>query len=302
MITPEVRQLRYVVEVARQGSFSRAAERLHVAQQALSQQVRVVEDQIGVRLFDRTNRGVVPTAAGVVFVAEARKAIAAAERVVPRTQAAARGEAGSVRIAYTLTSVYETLPAILERLAARHPLLKVAVREVYGGDVERLLADGGHDLALCPRMALGRDVARRELRREPFMAAVGEGHRLASAAQTTVADLRDETIEVWPREMAPGYHDAVVAACRAAGFEPRIDEHAAGSTVWGSIAQGRGVGLVVRSLVEQLPRGVVLVALAPPAPRLTVDLVWHEAAATPAIERVLDAATAVGAERGWLLP
>ena len=110
VITPDLRQLRYVVEVARQRSFTRAAARLHIAQQALSQQVRVVEDGVGVVLFERTNRGAEPTAAGLVFVKEAERAIAAAERVVSRTRAAARGETGTVRLGYTVTSAYETAP------------------------------------------------------------------------------------------------------------------------------------------------------------------------------------------------
>ena len=111
--------MRYVVEVAQQRNFSRAAERLHVAQQALSQQIKTVETQIGVTLFTRNNRGVELTPAGVVFVQEARRVISVAERAVTRTQAVAKGEAGSVKVAYTLTSVYDTLPAVVERVEVR---------------------------------------------------------------------------------------------------------------------------------------------------------------------------------------
>src|SRR5690349_2095766 len=110
-MTPDLRQMRYVIEVARGRSFSRAAENLHVAQQALSQQIKSVESQLGVRLFNRTNRGVELTPAGVVFVQEARRVVTAADRAVARTQAVAKGEAGTLRVAYTLATVYETLPA-----------------------------------------------------------------------------------------------------------------------------------------------------------------------------------------------
>ena len=106
--------------------------------------------------------------------------------------------------------------------------------------------------------------------------AVGEQHRLADREQIELASLRDETLELWPHEMAPGYYDAIIAACRMAGFEPHVDQHGAGSTVWGYIAEGRGVGLVVSSLIEQLPRGVKLVDLAPPRPMLTVNAVWRQ--------------------------
>ena len=94
-VTPDLRQMRYVVEVAREQSFSRAALNLHVAQQAVSQQVKAVEGALGVQLFTRPNRGVQLTAAGETFVQEARRALHAADRVGQRAQAAARGEVGT---------------------------------------------------------------------------------------------------------------------------------------------------------------------------------------------------------------
>jgi DNA-binding transcriptional LysR family regulator len=103
--------MRYVVAVAREHSFSQAAETLHVAQQAVSQQVRQVEKSLGVDLFERTNRGVTITPAGEVFVQEARRTLNAADRVVARALAAARGEAGTMPIAYTLATVRDAAGA-----------------------------------------------------------------------------------------------------------------------------------------------------------------------------------------------
>lgn len=101
-----------------------------------------------------------------------------------------------------------------------------------------------------------------------------------------LATLADRLFEVWPRDMAPGYYDMVVGTCRTAGFEPRLDEQAAGNTVWGNLARGRGVVLINASLAEQLPTGVTLADLAPPAATLTFDAVWHErASAHPALHR-----------------
>jgi DNA-binding transcriptional LysR family regulator len=100
--------------------------------------------------------------------------------------------------------------------------------------------------------------------------------------------------------MAPGFYDAVLATCRDAAFEPSLDEHAGGSTVWRNIAQGRGVAFVVGSLIEQLPRGIKLVELGEPAPALIIDLVWHRETAGAAVEHVLNTAREVGRERRWL--
>jgi DNA-binding transcriptional LysR family regulator len=299
-VTPDLRQMRYVVEVAREGGISRAALNLHVAQQAVSQQIKAVETALGVQLFDRTHRGVELTAAGEAFVQEARRALNAADRVGQRAQAAARGEVGTLRLAYTLATVYETLPALIDALAAEHPELKVTPREVFAEDIERLLADERIDLALAPHVGHRSGLDQRAIRLEPFVAAVAENHPLAAEPHIPLAALADETIELWPHTMSPGYYDSVVAACRDAGFEPRLDEQAAGSTVWGHIARGRGVGLVVGSLRHQLPRGLTLLPLAAPAPTLTIDLVWPIDRTTPAIRRLIVVADRLAHDQGWL--
>ena len=118
--------------------------------------------------------------------------------------------------------------------------------------------------------------------------------------RVTLPAVAGETLQVWPREMSPGYYDAVIGACRAAGFEPKVAEQAAGSTVWGDIARGNGVGLVVASLRLQLPAGVRLVPLEPPAPTLTIDLIWSAERRTPGIERLLEAAGRLATDRGWV--
>ena len=300
LVTPELKQMRYVVAVAREHSFSRAAETLHVAQQAVSQQVRLVEKALGVELFARSNRGVAITPAGEVFVQEARRTLNAADRVAPRAQAAARGEAGTLRIAYTLATVYDTLPAMLDALAAEQPELRLRPQEVFGVDVDGLVHDERFDVALAPRIALGSGLDHRALRREDFVVAVAEDHPLSGREQVKLNELSGEVLQVWPREMSPGYYDAVLAACRAAGFEPTVAEQAAGSTVWGDIAHGDGFGLVVASLGLQLPAGIRLVALEPPAPTLTIDLIWSVERRTPGVERLLELAERLADDKGWL--
>src|SRR5512132_786523 len=151
-VTPDLRQMRYVVEVAREGGISRASLNLHVAQQAVSQQIKAGETALVVQLFERSHRGVELTAAGEAFVQEARRALNAADRVGQRAQAAARGEVGTLRLAYTLATVYETLPALIDALAAEHPEVKVTPREVFAEDIERLLTDERIDLALAPHV------------------------------------------------------------------------------------------------------------------------------------------------------
>jgi DNA-binding transcriptional LysR family regulator len=291
--------MRYFRAVAEHGSFTGAARELHVAQQAVSQQVKALEQLLGVTLLERSSRRVALTPEGRVFLADCRRVLAGADRAALRVKAAARGEAGTLHLVYTLVSAFETVPALLSRLAKDYPLLKVEAREVFGADVAALLRDGSRDLALAPLTTYPEDLRQRTVRREVMRIAVGEHHRLAGREQIELSSLRDETLELWPHEMAPGYNDAVMAACRTAGFEPRIDQHGAGSTVWSFIAEGRGVGLVVSSLVEQLPSGVALVDVAPPRPMLTVNAVWRRDQELPTIDRFFEAAKGIAKERNW---
>jgi DNA-binding transcriptional LysR family regulator len=297
--TPDLRQMRYFAAVAARGSFTRAAADLHVAQQAVSQQVKALERTLGVTLLERTSRRITLTPEGVVFLADCRRVLASADRAARRVQAAARGEAGTLRLVYSLVSAFETVPILLERLGKDFPLLKVDAREVFGADVPMLLLDGHCDLALAPLTSQPAELRQQTVRREVLRVAVGEHHPLADREEIGLLRLRQERFELWPREMSPGYFDAVVAACRGAGFEPNLDEHGAGSTVWGYIAEERGVGLVVSSLIEQLPRGVKLLNLTPPRPMLTVNAVWREDQELPAIDRVLRTAKQISGERHW---
>ena len=143
--------MRYFVAVAEHGNFTRAADELHVAQQAVSQQIRALEATLGATLLRRSSRKVELTPAGAVFLADARRVLAASDRATRRVQAAARGEAGTLRLVYMLVTAFETTPALLELLRRRHPELKVTAHEVYGADVTALLLGGRCDLALMPR-------------------------------------------------------------------------------------------------------------------------------------------------------
>ena len=292
--------MRYFVAVAEHGNFTRAADELHVAQQAVSQQIRVLEATLGVTLLRRSSRKVELTPAGAVFLTDARRVLAASDRATRRVQATDRGEAGTLRLAYTLVTAFETTPALLELLSGRHPELKVSAREVYGADVTDLLLEGKCDVALMPMGSLPRGLRQRLIRREVLRLAVSAHHPLAGTDQVELSGLKDELFEVFPRQASPGYYDVVVGACRVAGFEPSLEEHSAGSTVWcHDIARGRGIGLTVSSCGEEHAPGVAFVNLAPPRPTLAINAVWSEYSQPPTVTRFLDAAASLAAEHGW---
>jgi DNA-binding transcriptional LysR family regulator len=295
----ELRHLRTFVAVAERRSFTQAADALHIAQQAVSQQIKALEQALGVTLLTRTPRQVQLTPAGVVFLADCRRVLAAADRAAGRAQAAARGEVGTVRLAYTLTTAWDTIPRLLARISEVHRQLKVEAREVFGGDIPSLLLAERYDMALAPATRYPSGFRSRTIRREPMRIVLSDRDPLALRDRLPLEAVADRSFEIWPHEMAPGFYEAVTGTCRAAGFEPALDEHATGNTVWGNIARGRGVGLINASLAEQLPRGVALVDLANSSPTLNYDMVWLHAG-LQVIARVLDVADRLAQEQGWV--
>ena len=180
-----------------------------------------------------------------------------------------------------------------------HPQVKIEAREVFGADIPELLLAERYDLAIAPMTSYPKGVHSRTLRREPLRIALSNTDPLARRKRIELATLAGRLFEVWPRDMAPGFYDTVVGTCRTAGFEPRLDEQAAGNTVWGNLARGRGVALINASLAEQLPRGITLLELTQPAATLTYDAVWHQGE-RPLIQRSLDVAAQLGNDAGWL--
>jgi DNA-binding transcriptional LysR family regulator len=295
----ELRHLHTFVAVAERRSFTQAADDLHIAQQAVSQQIKALERSLGVTLLRRNPRRVDLTAEGAVFLADSRRLLAAADRASRRVKAAARGEVGTLRLAYTLTTVWDTIPKLLARLSEAHPQLKIDGREVFGADIPELLLSGRCDLALAPVTSYPKGFRTQTLRREPLVLALSETEPLARGKRVALSSLAERLFEVWPREMAPGFYDTVIGACRTAGFEPTLDEQAAGNVVWGNLANGRGVALINASLREQLPRGVALVELVEPGGALTYDVVWQQEE-NPLIQRALDVADRLAKDADWL--
>ena len=217
-----------------------------------------------------------------------------------KTQAAARGQVGTLRLAYTLATVYETLPALIAAAAAEQPELNVRTREIFAEDLERLLNNERVDVALAPMSAARSGLDQHPVRQEPFVAAVALEPSTRRAAEHFGSCARGADDRALARLHGARRRRSRCRCRRDAGFEPILDEQAAGSMVWGNIAGGHGVGLVVGSLRYQLPRGITLIPLAAPTPTLAIDLVWPAARTTPAVTRLVVIADGLARARGWL--
>ncbi len=257
----ELRHLRYFLAVAEEASFSRAAERLHMAQSPLSAAVRQLEQEVGAELLTRSSRGVTLTPAGSVLLDRARRILEGVEGAVAAARHAASGGLGTVHVGFSWSARFATLPTLAQQLADSYPDVTLITQEMWNADMPAALRSAAIDLAisLCPER--DGDLDYELLRRERVVALVPERHRLAGSERVALGQLAREEFAMFPRQLAPRLHDTLLAICHQAGFDPRISRrafHSAGDS--DTLASADAVALAPESVDGRLPR-VVAVAL-----------------------------------------
>lgn len=248
----ELRQFRYFLAVAEELHFGRAAERLGIAQPPLSQQIRKLERTLGVALFWRSKRRVELSEAGRVLMDESRRLLAAADQAVIAAQRAGRGEAGNLRIGYTTGCTFiQTVVDLLRRYREDHPGVVLSLAEMHTTQQLDALADGRIDLAFIrSRLAdPDQEFLSFELLQEPLIAALPAGHPAAASEAVALASLASEPFVLFPRTVGTGVFDTIIAACRDAGFIPRVVQEAPQFTsIIGLVSAGLGVALIPSAL------------------------------------------------------
>jgi DNA-binding transcriptional LysR family regulator len=298
----ELRHLRYFIAVAEELNFSRAAQRMHMAQPPLSAAIRQLERDLGVDLFVRTTREVKLTDAGNAFLAGARRTLADAQRAAEDAKRAAAGELGHLRIAYSWSTRFETLPALGRAFRASHPDVELLAQELWNARMPPAFASGSIDIALslCPEIAAELELA--AVRKERLVALVPGAHRLAREDAIALSALADEEFIVFPREIAPRLHDAFMSIYRRAGFEPRVRNESF-HTGWdlGVLAEIPAVAVAPQTVAGGLPEGIVAVPLSEPTDSLETCVVWRGDDSSPTVAAFVAAArSAFGSLSGRL--
>lgn len=258
----ELRSLWYFVAVAEELSFSRAAERVGIAQPPLSQQIQKLEATLGCALFDRTGRRVRLTEAGTLLVGEARRILADAAHTTELLRHRGRGESGTLTIGFWPSTMFSPLPAAVRQFRDRYPGVLVRMREVFPRHHVESLHSGAIDVAILREPTPEHGIAQTAILVEPFVAAVPADHPLRSRRAIAAHMLRDEPFVLFPRDTAPGLHARLLALCRAAGFEPRVVQEAeAWHTIISLVEAGIGVSLIPSSFQGRRTGDVAYVPL-----------------------------------------
>ncbi|KVD03553.1 LysR family transcriptional regulator [Burkholderia ubonensis] len=294
-LPPDLRQWRYFVTVAEERHFGRAAARLSMTQPPLSQAIRALEDLLGVALFVRTKRSVALTAVGAALLPDVRKLLEAADALPPRAQSLARGETGSLALAFVSTADYGLLPSLLRAFGARYPQVRLQLEEATSDVQIEELAAGRIDAGLIippvpPRHAA--ELSYLPVVREPLVLAMPAAAVPADApedAPVRLADVAALPLVIFPRRLAPGFYDIITGCYGAAGATPRIGQEAIQmQTIVSLVSAGMGVALVPQSLRNLRRTGVVYRPLADGAPVVETGLVWRTGDVSPVLAGFID--------------
>jgi DNA-binding transcriptional LysR family regulator len=272
----ELRQLRYLVALADERHFTRAAARLHIAQPALSQQVRRLEDEVGVALVDRTTRHVALTPAGDLLVGRARRALAEVDAAAAELSELAGVRTGRVVIGAMRSTGPFDLSALFAAYYARHPGIELVVREEPSEVMLQRLHADALDVAFLSvnRLDAGPDIQLHPLLDEPLVALLAPGHPLAERRRLDMAELRDERFVVFGE--GGSLRRIVVQGAREAGFEPALAFESTESARIRAIAsRGLGVALLPASEAEHDGPPVAVVPVRNPSLTRDVTLAWR---------------------------
>jgi DNA-binding transcriptional LysR family regulator len=285
----ELRHLRYFVAIAEERSFTRAAERLWVAQPGLSTQMRRLEAELGVKLFERHTRGADLTDAGELFLERARVALAAADVAGATGRDLAAGLVGTLRLGIASEARWGAAPDLLRRFSDERPGVELTVLEAYGGTLWRDLRDGRLDALVAPVGHASPDLRILELGSEPWVALIGTGHRLAGIGPIAAEDLDGEQIAITGHRDGAALDRAVAGLFEDLQVEAELLPAAPGPALHATIA-GNEV-LAVTTAPDALPAGVIARRL-DPRRTLVFELLVRDETPPPALAGFIEMAAA----------
>ena len=285
----ELRHLRYFVTLAEELHFGRAAERLHIAQPPLSQQIRQLEKELGFELFHRTKRNVQLTEAGHVFLGEVQQIMRQLQQAIQVGRQTSRGEIGQLVVGFVSSAAYNILPTILRTFRSYVPGVSIELHELTTDQQLEWLREGRMDVGLLRPPVEENRFSCETIFQESLMVALPEAHLLASQSNVCLTSLANEGFILFPRILAPGLYDLIISLCQQAGFSPKVAQEAIQmQTIVSLVAAEMGVAIVPASLQNLQRIGVVYKNLQEPTPKVAIAMIWRKNETSPTVLRLVE--------------
>jgi len=270
----EFRQIRSFLSIAETLHFGRSAELIHLSQPALSLQIRALEEEVGVRLFERNRRKTTLTAAGLAFRDDAAAALSQLEQAIRRARLAARGKLGLLRIGFVSTAGSEIVPDIVRQFRKVNPDVEFSLRNILTAEQVQMLESGALDIGFL-RLPIGEhsafDVV--TVHREPFVLVVPSSHKLAKRKRVRLCEVAGENFVMYERTWAPGFHDLMFGILRDAGIVPNVTQTAGEVPTLISLVHSRvGITIAPLSVVKHSVASVVACDIADRIPMSEIGM------------------------------
>jgi DNA-binding transcriptional LysR family regulator len=282
----ELRQIRSFLSIAETLHFGRTAELIHLSQPALSLQIRALEEEVGVRLFERNRRKTTLTAAGFAFRDDAAAALSQLEQAIRRARQAASGKLGLLRIGFISTVGSEIVPNIIRQFRELNPEVEFSLRAIPTADQVLMLETGSLDIGFF-RLPIGAhsalDVV--TVHREPFVLVVCTSHKLAQRKRVRLNEVSSENFVIYERPYAPGFHDQIFGILRDAGIVPNVSQTAAEMSMLISlVAAQMGVAILPASAVKNTVASVIACDIADKIPMSEIGMAVSRGVRAPVVD------------------
>ncbi len=293
----ELRHLRYFVAVAEELHFGRAAERLHIAQPPLSQQIRKLEETFGCPLFTRTTRSVALTSAGIALLERARRLLRAMQRDIDETRSVGRGDIGSLHVGFVGSGMLTTLPAVFRTYREAHPRIQLHLHESFTSHVIEGMQSGTLDAGILRDGDPVEGLSVTTLYSEPFVAVLPATHPHARRRRLSLAMLRDEPFVYYPRTAGARAFEKPLSLCEAHGFRPHIVQEASHwLTILSLIGAGLGVSIAPACVRRIASPEIVCLPLRDETAMSHIELACLAGDTRPIVERFTQIAREVSAQ------
>jgi DNA-binding transcriptional LysR family regulator len=282
----ELRHIRSFLSLAKTLNFSRTSEIVHLSQPALTLQIQALENEIGLKLFERDRRKTVLTAAGAAFQREATGGLAQLEQGIQNARLAAEGKLGVVRLGFVSTAGQSLIPELINQYRAKNPLVEFSLRNILTADQGQMLEEGALDLGfLRLPFNAGPNLEVAAIHQEDFVLVVPSSHSLARKSGVRLRETAKETFVLYDRPHAPGFHDFVLGILTRAGVIPAVSQVAGEMpTLISLIASGAGISLLPESAVKNCRAAVAGRKVLDKIPISEIALVWRKKAAPAVVE------------------
>jgi len=282
----ELRHIRSFLSIAETLHFGRTAELIHISQPALSLQIRALEEEVGVRLFERNRRKTTLTAAGAAFRDDAAAALSQLEQAIRRARLAANGKLGPLRIGFISTAGSKIVPGIVRQFRELNPEVEFSLRQYLTAEQVQMLETGLLDVGFL-RLPIGGHLALDvvTVHREPFVLVVPSSHKLAKRKRLRLREVSGETFVMFERAYTPGLYDLILGMLRDAGIVPNVSQAAADlSTVISLVDAHMGIAIASLSAVKNSAASVVVCDIVDRIPMSEIGMVVRKGTRAPVVD------------------